>query len=322
MAREKNLFVEISKAMAEAVSATETSTVLVNARRRLPSSGIAYAADLVLTADHTVERDDEISIVLSDGKEISAEVAGRDPGSDLALLRLSEAKATPATIASEDALVGEFVLALGRPKISGIEASLGVISAISGPVRTRRGGMIEKFIRTDAIPMPGFSGGPLINADGKVLGINTSGLSHSMLLSIPVDQAWKTAQTLEEHGSIKRGFLGIQSQPVDITGETSDALGREQYSGLLLTHIEEESPAAEGGLMVGDIIVGMGGVPVPDHDTLLTRISGDVVGKAAAVEVLRGGQVKIMDVTVGERQPRPQRRGRHGRRSHHRHHNR
>jgi serine protease DegQ len=322
MASEKNLFVEISKAMAEAVSTAEKATVLVNARRRMPSSGIVYAADLVLTADHTVERDDEISVVLPNGEQISAEIAGRDPGSDLTLLRLSEAKAVPAAIANEEARVGEFVLALGRPKTSGIEASLGVISAINGPVRTRRGGTIEKFIRTDAIPMPGFSGGPLVNAEGKVLGLNTSGLSHSLLLSIPVEMTWKVAQALEEHGSIKRGFLGIQSQPVEISGEAADALERDQVSGLLLTHIETGSPSEQGGLMVGDIIIGMGGVPVSDHDTLLTRISGDVVGKATPVEVLRGGLVKIVEVTVEERQPRPQRRGRHGRKSHRRHHSR
>ncbi len=321
MADGKNLFVEISKAMAEAVSSAEAATVLVKGRRRMPSSGVAFSADLVLTADHSVERDESISVVLSDGEEMAAEVAGRDPGSDLALLRLPEGKATPATVATEEAQVGEFVLALGRPKTSGIEASLGVISAINGPVRTRRGGMIEKFVRTDAIPMPGFSGGPLVNAEGKVLGINTSGLSHSMLLSIPVEFAWRTAETLAEHGSIKRGYLGIQSQLVEVPADSQDALGRSQASGLLLTHIEKDSPAAESGLMLGDIIVGMAGTPVRDHDTLLVAMSGDVVGKPAPVEVIRGGQKQIVDVTIGEREPH-QRKGRHGRRSHRRHHKR
>lgn len=321
MAEGKNLFLKISTAMAEAVSSAEAATVLVNGRRRMPSSGVAYSADLVLTADHSVERDEGISVILSDGEEIAVEVAGRDPGSDLALLRLPEGKAAPAAVATEEARVGEFVLALGRPKTSGIEASLGVISAINGPVRTRRGGMIEKFIRTDAIPLPGFSGGPLVNAEGKVLGINTSGLSHSMLLSIPAEYAWKTAETLAEHGSIKRGYLGIQSQQVEVPADSQDALGRKQASGLLLTHIEEGSPAAEGGLMLGDIVVGMAGIPVGDHDTLLVAMSGDVVGKPTPVEVVRGGQKQVVEVTIGERKSH-QRKGRHGRRSHRRHHKR
>ena len=318
----KNYISELSKAMAEAVSVAEAATVLVNARRRIPSSGIAFAADLILTADHTVERENEISIMLPGGEEIAAELAGRDPGSDLALLRLSEAAATPAQTATEDPHVGEFVLALGRPKPSGIEASLGVISAINGPIRTRRGAMIEKYIRTDALPLPGFSGGPLVTADGNVLGINSSGFSHSMLLSIPVNQAWKTAQSLAEHGSIKRGYLGIQSQEVEISAESQNALGREHSYGLLLSHIEEGSPATEGGLMVGDIIVGLAGNPITDHDTLLVGMTGDVVGKPTPVEVLRGGQVHIVDVTIGEREPQPQRRRPHGRRSHRRKHQR
>lgn len=321
MADGKNLFVEMSKAMAEAVSGAEAATVMVNGRRRMPSSGVAFTNDLVLTADHSVERDEDVSVVLFDGEEIAAEIAGRDPGSDLALLRLSGGKATPTKIATDEARVGEFVLALGRPKTSGIEASLGVVSAINGPVRTRRGGMIEKFIRTDAIPLPGFSGGPLVNADGKVLGINTSGLAHSMLLSIPVEVAWKTAETLAEHGSIKRGYLGIQSQQVDVPVDAQNALGRQQTSGLLLTHVEENSPAAKGGLMLGDIIVGMAGIPVGDHDTLLVAMSGDVVGKPTPVEVVRGGQKQIVDVTIGEREPYSQKR-RRGRRSHRRHHKR
>lgn len=315
----KNLFAELSKAMADAVRQAEAATLLVNARRRLPSSGIAYAADLVLTADHTVERDEEISVVLPDGKEVAAEVAGRDPGSDLALLRLPEQVAAPAQIYNEEPAVGEFVLALGRPKLAGIEASLGVISAVNGPIRTRRGGMIEKYIRTDAIPLPGFSGGPLVTADGKVIGINTSGLAHSMLLSIPVSVAWKTAENLAEHGSIKRGFLGIQSQLVEIPADAQTALGREQTVGLLLTHVEEGSPAVDGGLMVGDILVGIAGIPVEDHDTLLTAMVGDMVGKPTPIEVLRGGEVRTVDVVIGERKPHQHRGGRHGRMRHRRH---
>ena len=321
MSKGKNVFVEISKAMADAVNNAGNSVVLVNARRRRPSSGIAYASDLVLTAEHAVERDENISVVLSDGEEVSVEVAGRDPGSDLALMKLAEGKLTPANTVLEEPGVGELVLALGRPTPSGIEASLGVISAVDGPVHSRRG-MIDRFIRTDAIPLPGFSGGALINADGLVVGINTSGLSHGMLVSIPSPVAWKTAESLAEHGSVKRGYLGIQSQFVELPAASQEALGREQAGGLLLTHIEEGSPSADSDLMVGDIIVGVAGSPVPNHDTLLVKLSGDVVGKSTPIEVLRGCQPQSVDVVIGERKPRKKRKGKHkrGGRGHHRRH--
>jgi len=323
MSEGKNFFVQLSKAMAEAVTKSEKGVVLVNARRRRPSSGVVFASDLVLTADHAVERDENISIVLAGGEEFPAQLAGRDPGSDLALLRVTEKTLTPAVAATQEPGVGEIVLAIGRPTVSGIEASLGVISAVDGPVHTRRGGMIDRFIRTDAIPLPGFSGGALVSAEGQVLGINTSGLSHGMLLSIPADLAWKTAESLAEHGSVKRGYLGIQSQFVEIPAASKEALGRQQASGLLITHIEDGSPAGDSDLMVGDIIVGVAGSAITDHDLLLSNLSGEVVGKPTPIEVLRGGELRIADVVIGERKARQKGKGKHrGRHRHHGHHRR
>ena len=145
-----NVLVELSNAMAEAAEKVGTSTVMVNARRRLPATGIAYSEDLILTANHVVEREEGITVALSDGTEIPATVVGRDHGTDLALLRLESPKAK----------LGQIVLALGRPSNGGIEASLGVVSVVGGPVHTRHGA-IDKYIRTDTTPFPGFSGGRL-----------------------------------------------------------------------------------------------------------------------------------------------------------------
>ncbi len=181
----ENVFSALSEAMAGAVEKAASGTVLVNARRRIPASGIAYANDLILTADHVVERDDDLNVILPDGSELSASVAGRDSGSDLALLRLERGGAAPVETAPDPARIGQLVLALGRPSRDGIQASLGVISAVGGPVRTGRGGLLENYFRTDAIPYPGFSGGPLIDSAGRVLGLNTSGLAHGASLVIP-----------------------------------------------------------------------------------------------------------------------------------------
>jgi S1-C subfamily serine protease len=298
---EMNPLVGFSETLADAVETAAASTVLVDARRRFPASGIAFAHDLVLTADHVVERDEDIRLLLPDGSQSAAVVAGRDPGSDLALLRLPQGSLRLAQPAAQPARIGQLVLALGRPSTDGIQASLGVISALNGPVRTGRGGLLESYLRTDATPYPGFSGGPLIDAAGRILGINTSGLAQGMSLTIPVALAWETAATLAQHGHVRRGYLGIRSQPVAIPSAQQQSLGREQASGLLLVGVEENGPAAQAGLLVGDILVGLAGAPVTDPDDLLTRLVGAMVGQPALLQVLRGGQPVEFTVIIGER---------------------
>jgi S1-C subfamily serine protease len=301
MSNGSNPLTALSDAMAEAVAKAGAATVLVNARRRFPASGIAYSANMILTADHVVEREDDITVTLPDGSELKATLAGRDPGSDLAVLRLERSVAATAEPAPQDARVGQLVLALGRPTPEGIQASLGIVSAIGGPVRTGGGGLLDRYLRTDATPYPGFSGGPLVDAAGRVVGLNTSGLARGASLAIPVSLAWQTAETLVQHGRVRRGYLGVRSQPVSIPAAQQKSLGRDQSSGLLLVGIEENSPAESSGLLVGDIIVAINAQPITDADQLLASLVGDVVGKPIPVQVLRGGQSATITVTIGER---------------------
>jgi len=297
----KTILVELSEALADAVESAGKATVLVNARRRMPASGITYTADLVLTADHVIEREEDITVYLADGKEVAAKVAGRDAGSDVAILKLERDAAHVAEMTKSPARLGQIALVLGRPSTNGIEASLGTVSALGGPIRTGRGSMLEKYIRTDGISYPGFSGGPLVAADGTVLGLNTSGLANGVALTIPADVAWKIADTLVKHGRLKHGYLGIRSQAVEVPSTTQRALKREQATGLLIVSVEKDSPASKGGLMVGDILMSVAGVPVLHHDELFTRLSGDVVGKSEPIEILRGGQPQTLNVVIGER---------------------
>lgn len=297
----KNVLVELSDALADAAEKAGKATVLVNARRRIPASGIVYTPDLILTADHVVEREEDITVTLPDGTETSARLAGRDAGSDLAVLKLERPARTVAEPTQSPARLGQIALALGRPSPDGIEASLGTVSAIGGPVRTGRGGMLERYIRTDSISYPGFSGGPLVAADGTVLGLNTSGLGRGAAITIPTDIAWKIAETLAKHGQIKRGYLGIRSQTVEIPDASQKSLKREQSTGLLVISVEDGSPASKGGLIVGDILVAVAGVPVLHHDELFARLSGDVVAQSVPVEILRGGQPQTLNVLIGER---------------------
>jgi len=297
----KNILTDLSDALAEAAEQGGNYTVMVNGRRRMPASGIIYTENLILTANHVVERDEDISVALPDGTELPASVAGRDPGSDLTLLKLEQAAGTPAEPAKTPARVGQIALALGRPSKAGIEASLGTVSTIGGPFRTHHGGIIERYLSTDSIPYPGFSGGPLVAADGTVLGLNTSGLTRGAAITIPADIAWSVADSISKYGHIRRGYLGIRSQTVKIPAEAQKAIDREQASGLLVIGVEEDSPAAAGGLMVGDILVGVNGSPVRNHDELFTHLSGEVIGVSTPIDILRGGQPRTVDIVIGER---------------------
>ena len=297
----KTILVELSDALADAAELAGKSTVLVDARRRMPASGIVFAPDLVLTANHVIEKDEDINIVLADGTDVSAKLAGRDAGSDLAVLKLERAAGTAAEVTKSPARLGQIALALARPSRAGIEASLGTVSAVGGPVQTGRGGMLERYYRTDSISYPGFSGGPLVAADGTILGLNTSGLSNGPAITIPADIAWNIADTLARNGQIKRGYLGIRSQTVDIPSASQEALDRKQSTGLLILSVEKNSPASNGGLIVGDILVAIAGNPVLHHDELFARLNGEVVGKSTAIEILRGGQPQTVNIVIGER---------------------
>lgn len=301
----------LSSAMAAAVQSAGASVVTVDARQRYSASGVVIATGLVLTASHVVQ-DDEIKVFLPDGEELSAELLGRDPNSDLAVLKLSASKGAAATT-NETPQIGQLALALGRPTAEGVQASLGIVSAVGGPIRSRHGGLLESYLRTDAIPYPGFSGGPLVDAEGRVLGINTSGLGMGASLTIPAKLAWQIAKALQEHGSVKRGYLGVRSQLVDLTEESGKALNRQQETGLLIMGVEKNSPASAAGLIVGDVIVGFAGQPVADHDALLLQLNSGVVGKGIDLEVLRGGKPQTLKVTIGEQEePREEHfRGRH-----------
>jgi len=299
---ETNLLSALSDAMVRAVDCAAASTVHVDARKQFGASGIAVQPDLILTANHVVERNSDIRVSLPDGSQTGARVLGRDPETDLCLLQLERAAAFPAVAAEQEAQVGQIVMALGRPESGeGIQASLGVVGAVGGPLRTNRGGLLERFIRTDAIPYPGFSGGPLIDGEGHVLGINTSGFAPGASLAIPAAAAWRAAGSLQQYGRVRRAYLGIRSQEVELPPGASELLGREQRTGLLLVGVERGQPAERAGLIVGDILTGMDGQPITDHDSLLARLSGDAAEKTLLVEALRGGRLVTASVTPGER---------------------
>ena len=289
----------LSAGMADAVENVAGSVVRVNGRRRRSGSGVIYGRNIVLTASHVLEREEDLSVGLADGRSLSARFVGRDHSTDLAVLRVEGLDAEAATPAEGEARVGQLAMAVGGPsRGEGVRATLGVISAVGGPVRAWRGPRLERYIQTDATPYPGFSGGPLIEVGGRVLGIMVSG-SRGTAFAVPADIAWRVAGTLEERGSVKRGYLGILSQPVRLPD--GGRLGMTQKGGLLVVGVEDGSPADRGGLIVGDILATLDGQPVEDTDDLLVLLGGDRVGRSVPVKLVRGGELAEVEVTVGER---------------------
>ena len=289
----------LSNQMADAVERVSASLVLVNGRPRQPASGVVYAADLILTADHVLEREEDLTISTRDGRTHAAQFVGRDPSTDLAVLRVADLGLKAASAAAEAARVGQLVLAVGRSSAEGPMASSGIVSAIGGPLRTGRGTTLERYIRTDATPYPGFSGGPLVDAQGEVLGIITTGLVNAVALAVPSSIAWAIADTLAQQGYIKRGYLGISSQLVHLPPQ--QRVGRTQEHGLLIVKVDDDSPAQKGGLMLGDILVGLDGKTVNDTEDLQTVLATNRVGKTVPIEVIRGNTLQTLQITVGQR---------------------
>jgi len=291
----------LSEGMANAVEKIGPSVVQVHGRRRRPASGIVYATGKVLTASHVLEREEDLSIVTHDGRTLEARLLGRDSSTDLAVLEAPELRdGAIAEPAAGGVRVGQVSLAVARPSREGIRASFGIISAVGGPLRTRRGARLESYVQTDATPYPGFSGGPLIDAEGAVLGIMALGLARGVALAVPADVAWRVAGALSERGSVKRGYLGILSQPVRLPAAQRVGLG-EQKGGLLVVGVEDGSPAGEGGMILGDILVLLDATPVIDTDELQALLTGDRVGSEAVAGVIRGGELQTLSVTIGER---------------------
>jgi S1-C subfamily serine protease len=246
-------------------------------------------------------REDAIRLGLPDGSEVSANLVGRDPATDLAVLRVSSGSLTPAPGAQQDPRTGALALVVGRPG-SEPSASLGLISGLGGPARTRRGGILERFIQVDAVMYPGFSGGAVLDASGSVLGLITSGLGFGgPAIAIPWAQVQQIAQTIGQHGKVPRGYLGIGSQPVTLSPQAKELTGG-QERGLLVIQVADGGPAASAGFLQGDILVRLDGAAVSNADDLQGLLGPNKVGTAATASVVRGGELRDLSVTIGTRE--------------------
>jgi S1-C subfamily serine protease len=292
----------ISNEFAAAAEKVGGSVVAVHARRWMPTSGIEWKKGVVVTVHHGVQRDEDIKVLLPGGHAVSAKLAGRDPSTDIAVLRIEDRSSGAPQLGDPTSLrLGHLVLALGRTRRGDLVASSGIIGGISGEWRSGRGGQIDQHIRLDLALYPGFSGGPLLNARGEVVGVNTRGFGHGRAVTVPVATVNRVVKELLEKGHIARPYLGIAMQPVEVPENMRSKLPAETRAGLLVMHVENGGPGERAGVLLGDVLFELGGKTVEHVDAIQDSLATAKVGDVLQIRVIRGGEIKPVSVTLGER---------------------
>ncbi|MGG6264805.1 S1C family serine protease [Leptolyngbya sp. AN03gr2] len=299
-----------SNQLSDAVEKASSSIVAVNARRRRASSGIHWRKNLIITADHTIQQDEEINVILPDGRSTSASIAGRDSTMDLAVLRLETGDLSTAEIAdSTQAKVGQIVLAVSRSAEGSTSASMGIISSISEgwqhsgrPERhgRRSRAAIAQLIQPALMMYPGFSGGALINPEGQVLGINTAGARHSPL-TIPAAMVDRVLDQLLQTGRIARGYLGLGMQAIRLPEALCRSLNLSNPGGVIVVSVEPGAPADNAGMLLGDILVALNETTIEDVTDVHAMLSSEQVGQPLSAKIVRGGVLIEKTIIVGER---------------------
>ncbi len=294
-----------SDELAAVVAQVTRSVVRVEARQRIAGSGVVWTADgAIVTADHVVEREENIRVVF-DGSTYAAELAGRDPTTDLAVLKIkADAALTPAQLADGGALKqGNLVFAVGRPWGSEAIVSSGIVSALGkfGFGNGWGNSFREGLIHSDTTLYPGFSGGPLADASGRVVGINSSVLGRDLSLAIPSETVARIAQQLLTEGRVKRGYFGIGVHKIPLQESLTKKLGLQQETGLMILQVEPGTNAEKAGLLPGDILVSLNGDTIARVRELNRWLANESGGRAVNAKVIRGGTLLEVAVTVGLR---------------------
>jgi serine protease DegQ len=301
----ENIWTALSNELAQATEKAGKVVVAVEGRRH-PASGVLFTHDSVVTTSHTVAREEEVTVVLSAGTKASARFAGSDPGTGLAVLRLhhSVPDAPPLWGKALSLRVGELVLALGRSWRGNVVASAGILSGlINSPWKTWRGGELDQFIRPDLTFYPGFSGGPMVNSKGEILGINTSGL-HRSGITIPSATVARVAQELLEKGRVERPYLGLAMQAVALPESLRSKLNLKVSEGLLIVHVEPASPAEKAGVLLGDILIEIQGKPVADIEAVQQVLHSAKIGSTLEVGLARAGNAAKVKIKLEARPAR------------------
>jgi serine protease DegQ len=295
-----NTLAEFSQQLANTVEKAGQSVVSVLEGGRTGVSGTVWREGIGVTVDHTIQGLEEVTVILPSGQETKGSVIGRDPGTDIAILKLPTDIPAAALADDSTARPGEIVLSVGRRGTEGLAATYGIISAIGGPWRTSSGGRVDRWFRLDLNPFPGFSGGPIINAGCEVLGIANSGPGRSAAI-LPAATVNRVVDQLLKHGRTVRGYIGIAVQRVAFPEDAWQNLGISGGRGLLIIAVAPGSAATEAGLLLGDVIAAIDGKTLRTGASLQSILDGENVGKSVPLDVVRGGQLLKVAVTVHEK---------------------
>jgi len=289
----------LSDVFAAIVEKSSASVVRVEARRRSPSSGIVWSSDgLVITAQHAVERDEEIEVGFFDGRTAEAKLVGRDAGSDVALLRVAATDLEVPSWSTAEPKVGHLVLSVARPGRTA-RASMGIVSAVSGEWRSPAGGRLERYLQTDIALQPGFSGSLLVDARGNALGMNTASLLRGHSLAVPTETLRRVAEALIAHGRVRRAFVGLGSMPIRLPVKAARASGQE--SALLVIAVQPDGPADLSGVLLGDALLALDGQALTQVDDLIEALTEERIGAELKFRILRAGEVREIPVRAGAR---------------------
>jgi serine protease DegQ len=289
---------ELSNTLSSVLDQAKQSVVRIGGG----TSGVLWSGEHVLAALHAVDADEEVEVTLHDGSSSQAKWIGGDPGTDVALLALPSARASALEWREPDDLrLGELVVAAARPGKS-LRAALGIVSALADDWRTPGGARLERYVETDAALGRGFSGGPLLDASGRALGMLTRGILRGANLVVPTPALRRIATSLIEHGSVRRGYLGVGAYPVRLPAPAANAAG--QGAGLMLMSLEPDGPAERAGLLLGDVLLALDGEKLGRIGDLLGALSEGRIGQSVPARVLRAGQISERAVTVAARPAR------------------
>jgi S1-C subfamily serine protease len=297
-----HIFSQASEALADAVEDIGRSVVAVHASRHGASSGVIWRSGVVVTAAHTIRRDEGIRITLPDGSRVDAQLVGIDTSTDLAALKFDAQWPDAAGIGDATSVrAGYFLFAVARDAQGQSSASFGIVAAVGGEWRTWRGGHVDRLIRLDGRLYTGFSGGPIGDGRGQVIGIGTAALSRHFGIVIPSSTVSRVVEQLLTSGRVAHGYLGIGMQPVALPEALSRKLGLDRRDGLIVLSLASQGPAEQAGVMVGDILIELSGRPLHDIDDLHAALRGDRIGERVQVGLVRGGERIESTLTLGER---------------------
>jgi S1-C subfamily serine protease len=291
--------ISLSNELASLVESSAAPVVAVHGRPRFNSSGVHWSPGVVVTADHTLRHDDDILVTTGTGDKFSAEIAGRDAGTDLAALRVKDLPIPTAHQAESYARPGNLILAIGRNQQSA-NAALGVISSLGGPSQTWRGGKLDQVIRLDVALHPVASGGAVVDSAGKLIGIATPVLSRAAAFAVPNATVERVVQSLLAHGRLPQGYLGAGLQPIPLPEHLTKGLGLTAAGGLMTVSVDQDAPAGKAGLTIGDVLLDLNGQLVERLEAVRPLLA-EQVGKSVTARILRGGKLMNLEISVVER---------------------